>query len=95
MSDIEEDPAFDVGMAASVTAVEEAGHAGWLGPGVKAHLSVRVPAALFEQARAKTGLGSPTEVITAALALAAQSDPVADYLEAHFGQLGPDFELDY
>jgi hypothetical protein len=88
------DADFVVG-GASVTAVAEAGQAGWLDSGAKAHLSVRVPAALFERAREKTGLASPTEVIIAALALAAQSDPVAEFMEAHFGALGPDFDLEY
>jgi len=78
-----------------MAAVQEATNAGWMDAGTKVHLSVRVPAALFERARQKTGLQSPTEVITAALALAAQTDPVMEFMEAHFGALGPDFDLDF
>ena len=41
------------------------------------------------------GVTSPTALGLSALALAAQVDPVAAYLQATYGALGADFELEY
>ncbi len=80
---------------AVASAMDEARAAGLLDGGDKEHISVRVPRALLAEAHRLTGLASATELVTAALALSAQGDPVADFMDANFGKLGKDFQLEY
>ncbi|MDF2598950.1 MAG: hypothetical protein K0Q54_1773 [Methylobacterium brachiatum] len=58
------------------------------------HVSFRVPPALVDAAKREAGITSTAELGMVALALLAQSDPVADFLGRTAGRLGPDHDLD-
>ena len=74
--------------------LEEARRAG-LPDGEKSeHVSFRVPPALVDAAKREAGITSTAELGMVALALLAQSDPVADFLGRTAGRLGPDHDLD-
>ena len=77
------------------TALADADRAGLLDGGETRHLSFRVPKALYEAAQRETGLNSPTELGTAALAMLAQRDSFADFMRTNRGALGPDHDLEY
>ena len=79
----------------AISALMEARSAGLLQGEKDAHVSFRVPRALFEAARRRSGVQSMTEVGTLALALLAQEDPVSDYMKQTRGALGPDHKLEY
>lgn len=79
----------------AVSALMEARSAGLLQGEKDAHVSFRVPRALFEAARRRSGVQSTTELGTLALALLAQEDPVSDYMKQTRGALGPDHKLEY
>jgi hypothetical protein len=87
--------ALSRGQARAKAALEEARRAGLLAGERTEHVSFRVPRALLEAAMQGAGVRSPTELGVAALALAAQTDPVAAYLEETRGRLGTDFKLEY
>jgi hypothetical protein len=80
---------------AAAAAMDDARAMGLLEGGDKDHVSVRVPRALLAEARRQTGIESATDLMTAALALAAQSDPVAEFMEKTRGIFGKDFQLEY
>jgi hypothetical protein len=80
---------------AATAAMDDARAMGLLDGGDKDHVSVRVPRALLTEARRQTGIESATDLMTAALALAAQSDPVAEFMEKNRGIFGKDFQLEY
>lgn len=79
----------------AAAAVEQARDAGLLEGEHTEHVSFRAPKALVEAAKRQAGAASKTELGVAALALLAQPDPVAEYLEQNWGRLGPDHELEY
>jgi hypothetical protein len=58
-------------------------------------LSVRVDPGLIEAARARTGIASDSDLITAALAVVAAPDDFGPWLVAQAGRLPKDFELDF
>lgn len=80
---------------AAAAAMDDARAMGLLEGGDKDHVSVRVPRALLAEARRQTGIDSATDLMTAALALAAQSDPVAEFMKQTYGIFGKDFQLEY
>lgn len=79
----------------AAAAMRQAKDAGLLEGERTEHVSFRAPRALVEAAKREAGVTSTTELGLAALALAAQPDPVAQFFKASFGALGPDFDLDY
>ncbi len=74
--------------------LEEARRAGLLDGDTSEHVSFRAPPALVEAAKREAGITSTTELGMVALALLAQSDPVANFLGRTVGRLGPDHDLD-
>ena len=74
--------------------VEEARQSGLLDGAESEHVSIRVPPALLKAAKREAGITSTEELGMVALALLAQSDPVAAFLNRTSGQLGPDHDLD-
>ena len=56
-------------------------------------LSARVDPGLVEEAKRRSGLQSDSELVTAALALMAESDTFGAWLVAQKGTLSEDFEL--
>ena len=54
----------------------------------------RMPPALVKLAKAKTGIASDTELLTAALANLVAADDYAEWLIAHRGALPADLDLD-
>lgn len=54
----------------------------------------RMPPALVKSAKAKTGIDSDTELLTAALANLVAADDYAEWLIAHRGSLPVDLDLD-
>jgi hypothetical protein len=56
-------------------------------------LSVRVDPGLVEEAKRRSGLRSDSELVSAALALMAESDTFGAWLVAQKGTLSRDFEL--
>ncbi len=56
-------------------------------------LSVRIDPGLLEAAQARTGLATPSEIVTAALALLAADDGFGAWLVAQRGRLDESFEL--
>ena len=74
--------------------LEEARRAGLLDGEKSEHVSFRVPPALVDAAKREAGITSTAELGMVALALLAQSDPVADFLGRTAGRLGPDHDLD-
>jgi len=86
------------GHPASPTAslvLEEARRAGLLDGEKTEHMSFRAPKALIEAAMRESGVTKPTDLGILALAMLAQPDPAASFLEATRGKLGPDHKLDY
>jgi hypothetical protein len=79
----------------AASAVEDAREAGLLSGDKTEHLSLRVPPRLLEAARRRSGITSPTELGIAALALLAQIDPVAEFMQATRGELAdiPEIEI--
>jgi len=75
--------------------MEEARRAGLLDGDKTEHVSFRAPKALIEAARRESGVTKPTELGLLALAMLAQPDPTARFLEETRGKLGPDHQLDY
>ncbi len=75
--------------------LEEARRAGLLEGEKTEHVSFRAPSALVEAARREAGLTSTTELGMLALAMLARPDPVAAFLRATSGVLGPDHDLEY
>ena len=57
-------------------------------------LSARVDPGLIKAARAKTGLGSDSELVNAALAVLAVPDDFGPWFAAQAGRLPKDFELE-
>ena len=80
--------------AAINTIMEDAKAAGLLAGDKTAHISIRTTEALLRAAKAQTGIASTTQVVEYALAALAIPDPIAKFMEDHFGQLGPDHQLD-
>ncbi len=74
--------------------IEDARRAGLLDDKTE-HLSFRVPRALVEAARQRTGITSTTELGLLALAWLAQPDPVAEHMKRNFGRLGKHHMLEY
>ncbi|MWV25022.1 hypothetical protein FVE89_24200 [Methylobacterium sp. 2A] len=74
--------------------LEEARKSGLLDDPKSESVSLRVPSALVEAAKREAGITSTDELGTIALALLAQTDPVADFLRRTAGRLGPDHDLD-
>ena len=75
--------------------MDEARRAGLLDGERTEHVSFRAPRALVEAARRESGVTKPTELGLLALAMLAQPDPTAKFLEKTRGELGPDHQLDY
>lgn len=75
--------------------LEEARRAGLLDGDRTEHLSFRAPKALIEAAKRASGVTRPTELGLLALAMLAQPDPTARFLQATHGRLGEDHALDY
>ena len=83
------------GATAASTALEEARLAGLLDGDRTEHVSFRAPKALIDAAKRESGATKPTELGILALAMLAQPDPVASFLEQTRGRLGADHQLDY
>ena len=81
--------------SAAAAALEEARQAGLLDGERTEHLSFRAPKALIDAAMRESGATKPTELGILALAMLAQPDPVANFLEQTRGLLGADHQLDY
>jgi hypothetical protein len=75
--------------------LEEARLAGLLDGDRTEHLSFRAPKALIEAAKRQSGASKPTELGLLALAMLAQPDPVASFLKATRGVLGPGHKLEH
>ncbi|QIG78573.1 hypothetical protein [Stakelama tenebrarum] len=75
--------------------MEEARRAGLLDGESTEHVSFRAPKALIEAAKRESGATKPTELGLLALAMLAQPDPAATYMQKTRGKLGPDHRLDY
>ena len=58
-------------------------------------MSARIDPGLLAAARAKTGLTSDSELVSAALAVIAASDDFGPWFAAQAGRLPKDFELDF
>jgi len=82
-------------LATASVVMEEARRAGLLDGGAIEHISFRAPKALVEAAKRASGATKPTELCLLALAMLAQPDPVAEYLQKTRGSLGMDHTLDY
>lgn len=74
--------------------LDEVRRAGLLDGESTEHVSFRAPRALVEAAKRESGVTRPTELGLLALAMLAQPDPVAAFLRATRGRLGPDHQLD-
>ena len=84
------------GRSLSVSSVmDEARRAGLLSGEKTEHVSFRAPKALIAAAQRETGMTKPTELGLLALAMLAQPDPTAGFLNETRGRLGPDHKLDY
>lgn len=68
--------------------------AGLLAGGKSVVVRARMPPALVKLAKAKTGISSDTELLTAALANLVAEDGYADWLIAHRGSIAADLDLD-
>jgi hypothetical protein len=79
----------------AMAALKEAERAGLLDGEKDAHVSFRAPKALIEAARRRSGAKGMTEMGTAALAMLAREDPLAEYLLKNRGILGPDHALEF
>lgn len=79
----------------SSVVLEEARLAGLLDGQKSEHMSFRVPKPLLEAAKRQSGASKPTELGLLALAVLAQPDPVASFLEITRGMLGRDHKLVY
>jgi hypothetical protein len=71
------------------------GAKGVLGQGASKKLSARVDPGLLEAARAKMGVDNDTDLLTAALALAAGDDDFGAWLITRGARLPADFELEF
>jgi len=71
------------------------GAKGVLGQGASKKVSVRVDPGLLEAARAKIGVDNDTDLLTAALALAAGDDDFGAWLVTRGARLPADFELEF
>jgi hypothetical protein len=88
-------PAATKRVTGASVVMEEARRAGLLDGDSTEHVSFRAPKALIEAAKRESGATKPTELGLLALAMLAQPDPVATYLNTNYGKLGPDHQLDY
>ena len=79
----------------AAAALEDARQAGLLDGEKTAHVSFRAPPALVEAAKRESGVTSLTELGILALAMLAQPDPVAAFLERTRGRLGESHTLEY
>ncbi len=68
---------------------------GVLGRGVSKKVSVRVDTGLLEAARLKMGVDNDTDLLTAALALAAGDDDFGAWLVTRGARLPADYELEF
>lgn len=75
--------------------LEEARLAGLLDGEKSEHVSFRAPKALIDAAMRESGATKPTELGLLALAMLAQPDPAATFLQKTRGTLGSDHQLDY
>ncbi|BAI99029.1 hypothetical protein Sj15T_10270 [Sphingobium sp. TA15] len=75
--------------------MEEARRTGLLDGDSTEHVSFRAPKALIDAAKHESGATKPTELGLLALAMLAQPDPAASYMQRTRGKLGADHELDY
>jgi hypothetical protein len=71
------------------------GAKGVLGQGASKKVSARVDSGLLEAARAKMGVDNDTDLLTAALALAAGDDEFGAWLVTRGARLPADFELEF
>jgi len=69
-------------------------NAGLLEGGKSVVVRGRMPPALVKLAKAKTGISSDTELLTAALANLVAADDYADWLIAHRGSIAADLDLE-
>jgi hypothetical protein len=74
--------------------LDEARRAGLLDGEKTAHVSFRAPQALIDAARRESGATKLTELGILALAMLAQPDPAAKFLQETRGTLGADHQLD-
>jgi hypothetical protein len=66
-----------------------------LGQGGTRKISARVDPGLLEAARAKMGVDNDTDLLTAALAIAAGDDDFGAWLVTRGARLPADFELEF
>jgi hypothetical protein len=78
-----------------IAVIEEARLTGLLAGEKTEHISFRAPKALLDAAMRESGATKITELGILALATLAQPDPVANYLKATRGALGPAHQLEY
>ena len=78
----------------ALAALDDASRAGLLDDATE-HVSFRVPKALLDAARRRTGIASTTQLGLAALATLAGPDPVAAAMKRTRGILGPAHKLEY
>jgi hypothetical protein len=71
------------------------GAKGVLGQGASKKISARIDPGLLEAARAKMGVDNDTDLLTAALALAAGDDDFGAWLITRGARLPADFELEF
>ncbi len=75
--------------------LEALGAKGVLGQSASKRISARVDPGLLEAARARMGVDNDTDLVTAALALAAGDDDFGAWLVTRGASLPPDFELEF
>jgi len=75
--------------------LEALGAKGILGHNASKRISARVDPGLLEAARARMGVDNDTDLVTAALALAAGDDDFGAWLVTRGARLPPDFELEF
>jgi hypothetical protein len=68
---------------------------GILGQGASRKVSARLDAGLMEAARAKIGVDNDTDLLTAALAIAAGDDEFGRWLVTRGARLPADFEFEF
>ena len=88
-------PAGASGLLKAKTALAEARRAGLLDGEKDEHVTFRAPKALVHAARMRSGAKGKTELGLIALSLAAQQDPLTDFLLETQGVLGADHDLEF